>query len=72
MSKRNYQALAIDVSVRFTPEGREHWHYVLHRLHYLAIISAGLSFGWSGRLLAALVSSVSYLSHNQADSPDCA
>lgn len=62
--------LAIDLAVRFTPPGFEHWHYVLHRLYYLAIIAAGLRFGWPGGLLAALASTVSYLSHNQADSPD--
>jgi two-component system sensor histidine kinase HydH len=62
--------LAIDISVRFTPEGLEHWHYVLHRLYYLAIISAGLRFGWFGGLITAVFSGVSYLSQNDADSPD--
>jgi two-component system, NtrC family, sensor histidine kinase HydH len=62
--------VAIDIAVRFTPEGLEHWHYVLHRLYYLAIISAGLRFGWSGGLTTAVFSGISYLSQNGADSPD--
>lgn len=63
--------LMIELALRFTPEGLEHWIYALHRLYYLPIIAAGLRFGWRGGLLAAVVSGISYLTHGQnADSPD--
>jgi two-component system sensor histidine kinase HydH len=63
--------LLIEVALRFTPDALEHWHYALHRLYYLPIITAGLTFGWSGGAIAAVVSGISYLSHTRApDSPD--
>ena len=62
--------LLIEVAVRFTPGSLEHWIYVLHRLYYLPVICAGLRFGWSGGLAAAVVCSGSYLMHSQPDSPD--
>lgn len=63
--------LLIELCLRFTPAGSEHWHYAFHRLYYLAIIGGGLSFGWRGGLLTALVSSFFYLLHTQdTDSPD--
>lgn len=63
--------LLIEIALRFTPEGLEHWHYALHRLYYLPIISAGLTAGWGGGLAAAIVSGLSYLSHSrETDSPD--
>lgn len=61
---------AVDLSVRFTPIALEHWHYVLHRLYYLAIVAAGLRFGWAGGLITALLSGASYLVQNVGDSPD--
>jgi len=62
--------LLIELALRFSPEALEHWIYALHRLYYLPIICAGLTFGWGGGLLAAVVCSASYLLHGQADSPD--
>jgi two-component system sensor histidine kinase HydH len=63
--------LLIEVALRFTPDALEHWHYALHRLYYLPIITAGLTFGWSGGAVAAAISGISYLSHTRApDSPD--
>jgi two-component system, NtrC family, sensor histidine kinase HydH len=63
--------LLIELALRLTPEGQEHWIYVLHRLYYLPIISAGLSFSWYGGFIAATVCSLSYLAHSQnGDFPD--
>ena len=63
--------LLIELALRFTPEGLEHWIYALHRLYYLPIITAGLRFGWRGGLATAVVSGISYLTHGQSpDSPD--
>jgi two-component system, NtrC family, sensor histidine kinase HydH len=63
--------ISIEVCLRFTPPGLEHWHYAFHRLYYLAIIGGGLSFGWPGGLLTAVISSAFYLLHTQdTDSPD--
>jgi signal transduction histidine kinase len=63
--------LMIELALRFTPEGLEHWIYALHRLYYLPIIAAGLRFGWRGGFVTAVVSGISYLTHGQsADSPD--
>lgn len=60
-----------ELALRFTPDALEHWHYALHRLYYLPIISAGLTFGWGGGLAAAVASGLSYLSHSrETDSPD--
>lgn len=61
----------IELALRFTPEGLEHWIYALHRLYYLPIITAGLRFGWRGGLVTAVVSGISYLTHGQSpDAPD--
>jgi two-component system sensor histidine kinase HydH len=63
--------LLIELALRFTPEGLEHWIYALHRLYYLPIITAGLLFGWRGGLAAAMASGISYFTHGQsAESPD--
>jgi signal transduction histidine kinase len=49
----------------------EHWHYALHRLYYLAIITGAVSFGWTGGLLTAVISSALYIIRvSDADSPD--
>ncbi len=63
--------VAIEVGARATPPEMEHWHYALHRLYYLAIIAGALSFGWTGGLLTALISSVLYIIRaSDIDSPD--
>jgi signal transduction histidine kinase len=63
--------IAIELAVRLTPLGMEHWHYALHRLYYPAIIGAGLAFGWMGGLATAIVSGAAYLLHTStAESPD--
>jgi len=62
---------AIELGSRLTPPDMEHWHYALHRLYYLPIIAGALSFGWTGGLLTAMISSVLYIMRASAiDSPD--
>jgi two-component system, NtrC family, sensor histidine kinase HydH len=62
---------AIEIGLRLTPPGMEHWYYALHRLYYLAVITGAVSFGWRGGLLTALISSALYLIRvSDADSPD--
>jgi two-component system sensor histidine kinase HydH len=62
---------AIELGARLTPAGMEHWHYAFHRLYYLAIITGAVSFGWTGGLLTAVISSVLYIVRvSDIDSPD--
>ena len=62
---------AIEIGLRLTPPGMEHWYYALHRLYYIAVITGALTFGWTGGLLTALLSSALYLIRvSDADSPD--
>lgn len=63
--------LLIDTAQRITPDYLPHWHYILHRLYYLPIIAAGLSLGWWGGLIGAVLSGASYEIHSlPAESPD--
>jgi signal transduction histidine kinase len=62
---------SIEIGLRLTPPDTEHWHYALHRLYYLAIITGALSFGWRGGLITAIISGGFYLLHtSDIDSPD--
>lgn len=46
------------------PTELSHWHHVLQRLYYFPIIAAGLSLGWRGGILAALIAGISYKVHS--------
>jgi two-component system, NtrC family, sensor histidine kinase HydH len=61
----------IDAAQWITPSSLVHWHYALHRLYYLPIVTSGLMLGWPGGIFAALLSGVSYqLRSLDMESPD--
>src|SRR3982751_2614714 len=61
--------LLISVALYVTPDPLLHWHYILQRLLYLPIIVAGLTMGWRGGAITAVLASVAYLLRRDSMDP---
>lgn len=46
-----------------TPKDLRLWHGIFQRLYYLPVVYAAIAFGWSGGVVAALVSGILYIPH---------